>query len=182
VPFDPAALEPAPPAPPRAYDPVAPTAASLVDGCVAYAGASAAASRARLMGAMAHLGRRDDVSFGFDADLARKFNAGKVMRFRDGDERARVVALARELRVETGVKAAWRRLKKGETAFWRDVKEREWMPVAGRYRSGLVDRVVRGVYGAGEEGVGKRLVANGTYRERETRGFWGVLGKLVGGK
>jgi hypothetical protein len=172
----------APPAPPRPYNPAAPTASALTDALVAYPGASRAAGRARLMAAMARLARREDVSFGFDADLARQFNAGKVVRFRDDDERARVVALARELREGAQVKRAWRKLKRGDEDFWGEVEEREWVPVAGGYRAGLVDRAVRGVYDAGDEGLGKRLVANGTYREREARGFWGIVGKLVGRK
>jgi hypothetical protein len=176
-------MERPPLGPPRAYNPAAPSARALADGFVAYPGASRAAARAQLGAAMGRLGRRDDVSFGFDAENARAVNAGRVVRFRDADERARAVALAREMRVATGVKRAWARLRKGRTEdFWRDVEENVWTPVQGKYREGLVDRALRGVYHGGEEGLGKRLVANGTYRESHSRGFWSVLGRLVGGK
>jgi len=102
--------------------------------------AGSAGAMAELETAMANLSRRNDKSWGHDEPLARRLIAGKLVRFRDEEEKTRVVKLAEEFASKT---ANIIQDKKGQFVDKEDVG---FVPVPEEYRKLLGDRAMAGRY------------------------------------
>lgn len=174
-----------PPAEAQPFTPEVFTAAALITNRTAVASGTPAAAKASVQGAMARLGRRDDTSFANDAELARRFGRGEVMRFKDGDERMRVVALAEEYADDI----AGRRGRKKD--MYVETEKVGFQSVSGVHRGALVDKVLKGKYedlvsgeGTGRDGdayqaVQKALTRNETYHPTAGKGFMDMLAKFM---
>jgi hypothetical protein len=86
---------------PHDFIPESFTPESLITNRIATASSVSAASQASIQAAIANFARRDDTSFSFDDELARSVAHGKLIRFKDADEKARILALAEEHARET---------------------------------------------------------------------------------
>jgi hypothetical protein len=134
---------------------------------------------------MARLARRDDLTYGYDRDLALRLKRGDLVRFADDDERRRVLALAQEFAAFAAAKASARR---GVT-LTAPVIEFGSAPAA--QKTALVDPLVRGVYSSSssqEPGKGNtarvhmNLKKNETYSATPGKDFMGLLRRLLPGK
>ncbi|KAF2674480.1 hypothetical protein BT63DRAFT_435582 [Microthyrium microscopicum] len=146
------------------------SAKSLITNHLATASSTPTARRATLESAMANLARREDTSIGFDALNARNLRYGRVMRFRDEDEKLRAVALAQEKAVDAAARLSWQ-FKKTVPAVKVD-----FTPVPKPYRQQLVDRVVRGVYGGEKVKDTKGMKeVDRVERRMKLRGTWNTV-------
>jgi len=93
------------------------------------------------------LARRDDTRWASDADLARKLMQGQLVKFRDVEEKRRVMVLAEEWAGQTANKVQERLGRPVET------EHVGFVPVDADVREILTDKVVRGYYGDSPEVV-----------------------------
>jgi hypothetical protein len=174
-----------PPAEAQPFTPEVFTAASLITNRTALASGTRTAAKANMQEAMARLGRRDDTSYANDAELARRLGRGEVMRFKDGDERLRVVALAEEYADDI----AGRRGRKKDVYI--ETQKVGFESVSGAHRGALVDKVLKGKYddSVGGEQMGRdgdayqvvqqALTRNETYHPTAGKGFMDILAKFM---
>jgi hypothetical protein len=174
-----------PPPEPQPYVPETFTAESLVTNRVAIASGTQIGAKASMQEAMARLARRDDTSFTIDAELARKLGRGELLRFRNADEKARIVALAEENAQNTSEKIGRKKGKHVEPV------KVGFQSVAGAERKALVDKVLKGKYDQPKLAVKKgqkegthgnvktALHMNETYNKTTGQGFLDMLKKLV---
>lgn len=103
-----------------------------------FAGATGPASE--MSAALGRLAQRTDTTWAVDAEIARRLLSGKVVRFKDADEQARVLALAEQMAIKT----AWAKAQRKNTPFTR--RDVSFVPIAGAHRQKLVNRVIKGQY------------------------------------
>jgi hypothetical protein len=168
------------------------TPETLITNRIATASATKPGSQATIQAALARLSRRDDTSFSFDSDLARQVAHGDVVRFKDADEKARILALAEEHAMDTTAKRnrdKVRKLKEGEEISWETPLPIQFENVPDKNRKEIVDKVLRGKYHF--EGRAKReekessfsdlkksLDLNGTYDRPSGSGFMDMFKRL----
>lgn len=169
------------------------TVESLITNRIATASSASASNQAMIESAMAQVTKRDDVSFSFDSDLARQVAHGKVVRFKDADEKARILALAEEHAMDTTAKrnrTKLGKLKDGEDMEFESPLTVDFKSVSEKHRKEVVDRVLRGKYeyegkidksqsDPALSGLKKALDLNGTYQSSSEGGFLGLFKRLM---
>jgi hypothetical protein len=90
--------------------------------------------------AMGRLGRRNDLDYQYDAELANRLYRGEVVRFRDAEEKKRVVEMAEEFASNTANRIM---KKKGE---WEPKIDVGFVPVPEEIKEQLAGKAMRGLY------------------------------------
>jgi hypothetical protein len=169
------------------------TPETLITNRIATASSTTLGYQATVQAALARLSRRDDTSFGYDDALARKVAHGGLVRFKDEDEKRRILALAEEHAMDTTAKRNRDKLRKitdGNGFVFETPRPIEFAPVPDKNRKGIVDKVLRGQYeyegkvkGTSKEdptsNLKKSIDLNGTYSDSAEGGFLGLFRKLL---
>jgi hypothetical protein len=177
---------------PTPFVPESFTPESLITNRIATASSATTSSQATVQAAIARLARRDDTSFSFDSELARKVAHGELVRFKDAEEKARILALAEEHAMDTTAKrnrSKLRKLNEGEEMEFESPLPVQLDGIPAKNRQEIVDKVLRGKYEL--EGRGKRveknaalstlkktLDMNGTYKNAAGVGFLDMFKKF----
>jgi hypothetical protein len=90
--------------------------------------------------AMGRLGHRNDIDYQYDAELASRLYRGEVVRFRDAEEKKRVVEMAEEFASNTANRIM---VKKGE---WEPKIDVGFVPVPDEVKEQLTGKAMRGLY------------------------------------
>lgn len=90
--------------------------------------------------AMGRLGRRADLDYQYDAELASRLYRGEVVRFRDAEEKKRVIEKAEEFASNTANRIM---AKKGE---WEPKIDVGFVPVPEEVKEQLAGKAMRGLY------------------------------------
>jgi hypothetical protein len=178
---------------PSPFTPETFTPESLITNRIATASSTRTGNQATIQAALARFSRRDNTSFAYDADLARRVAQGSLVRFKDTDEKARILALTEEHAMETTAKRNRDKLKRSKN----DDKIEFESPLPIRFetvpakkRREIVDKVLRGKYEyEGKSGkqfkdetvseLKRALDWNGTYKSGEWSGFLGLFKRLL---
>lgn len=165
---------------------------TLITNRIATASSTKPGSQATIQAALARLSRRDDTSFSFDSDLARKVAHGGLVRFKDMDEKARILALAEEHAMDTTAKRnrdKLRKLKENDEMVFESPLQIQFENVPDKNRKETVDKVLRGKYdfegrmkkkekGSSFSDLKKSLDLNGTYDNSSGTGFLDMFKRL----
>ncbi|KAE9970708.1 hypothetical protein BLS_004785 [Venturia inaequalis] len=126
---------------PKPYNPKAMTAEELHTAFITTgAGELGVAAAAKQV--MGRLGRRADVDYQYDAELASRLYQGKVVRFRDAEEKKRVMWMAEEFASNTANRIME---KKGE---WEPKIDVGFVPVPEQAKEEIAGKAMRGIYPA----------------------------------
>lgn len=175
---------------PHEFIPETYTAESLITNRIATASSASVASQASIAAALAKLAHRDDTSFSFDDEMARAVAHGKMVRFRDADEKARILALAEEHARETTRKRNLRKLSKlgdSDKMDFEDPLPVDFQQIPKKNRKDIVNKVLKGNYAYGNtklKGVAfdtKFLDLNGTFTPRGFTGFLDIVKRFFPG-
>lgn len=126
---------------PKPYNPKPMTAEELHTAFITTgAGELGVAAAAKQV--MGRLGRRADVDYHYDAELASRLYQGKVVRFRDAEEKKRVMWMAEEFASNTANRIME---KKGE---WEPKIDVGFVPVPEKAKEEIAGKAMRGIYPA----------------------------------
>ncbi|TLD26208.1 hypothetical protein E2P81_ATG08020 [Venturia nashicola] len=126
---------------PKPYNPKAMTAEELHTSFITT-GAGELGVAAAAKQAMARLGRRADVDYQYDAELASRLYQGKLVRFRDAEEKKRVMWMAEEFASNTANRIME---KKGK---WEPKIDVGFVALPEKAKEEITGKAMRGIYPA----------------------------------
>lgn len=126
---------------PKPYNPKDMTAEELHTAFITT-GAGELGVAAAAKQAMGRLGRRADIDYQYDAELASRLYQGKVVRFRDAEEKKRVMWMAEEFASNTA-----NRIMEKKGAFEPKI-DVGFVPVPEKAKEEIAGKAMRGIYPA----------------------------------